>query len=135
MSPTYRDGDLLLVRRSRRLRRGRAVVFRSPDRSDPPLLVKRLVALPGDHHPALGWQVPPATFAVLGDNLARSRDSRHFGPLAVVLAIGHVLHHFPAAGRAGRPAERPAARSAGGPARCEAALLSGADAGLDREAR
>jgi signal peptidase I len=81
MAPTYHDGDVLLVHCGARLRRGRPVVFRTPGGGDPPYLVKRLVALPGDRHPAFPDPIPPAHIAVLGDNAARSQDSRHFGPL------------------------------------------------------
>jgi signal peptidase I len=97
MAPTYRDGDLLLVRRTSRLRRGQPVVFRTPETSEPPFLVKRLVALPGERHPAFHDSVPPGKIAVLGDNDRRSRDSRHFGPVDARSVMGHVLHCFPRA--------------------------------------
>jgi signal peptidase I len=106
MSPTFRDGDRVLVRRRtvRRLRRGDAVILRPP----PPVgpggrrlravnrwNVKRVAALPGDqvpaevleaagHHPS----VPADAIVVLGDN-PKSADSRSLGfyPAAGVLGV------------------------------------------------
>ncbi|MEV6306390.1 S26 family signal peptidase [Actinoplanes sp. NPDC051861] len=96
MAPTYTDGDVLLVRCGGRLRRGVPVVFRTPGETDPPFLVKRLVALAGERHPAFSEPVPPGRIAVLGDNTGRSQDSRHFGPIDTASVMGHVLHRFPA---------------------------------------
>ncbi|WP_163569602.1 S26 family signal peptidase [Fodinicola feengrottensis] len=53
---------------------------------DPPWLIKRAVALPGDVVPAevphlAGARVPADRFVVLGDNSARSYDSRRVGYL------------------------------------------------------
>jgi len=105
MTPTYRDGERLLVRRARRARVGRVVVLdnREPgaprglaDRMSPELLVKRLAAAPGDPVPeqvleAVGAQpgdrVPPGRIVVLGD-APGSVDSRSWGYLAANRLVG-----------------------------------------------
>jgi signal peptidase I len=65
MLPTYRPGDLLLGLRWFRPRPGHVVVAEQAGR----MLVKRLAAVTGGQ------------MTLLGDNLAHSNDSRHFGPL------------------------------------------------------
>ncbi|WP_412543586.1 S26 family signal peptidase [Longispora sp. K20-0274] len=102
MLPTYEPGDRLLVRRVGlgRVRRGDVVVFSSaasPDPDDPTngLLVKRAAAVPGDPVPAGipvdGPVVPAGSLLVLGDNAARSHDSRTLGYIAADALIGVVL--------------------------------------------
>jgi signal peptidase I len=64
MTPAFADGDRLLVRRTTRVRRGDAVVFRNPvpfgDGDDAlAWLVKRVSALPGD-------AVPPDVREIVG---------------------------------------------------------------------
>ncbi|WP_433534465.1 S26 family signal peptidase [Micromonospora sp. CA-249363] len=117
MTPTYHGGDRLLVRRQpvTRLRAGAVIVFRSPDRADPDLvaefepervryvmpdtrlLIKRVVAAPGDPVPVervpvlagLGHDtVPAGMVVVLGDNPHVSHDSRAYGYLPVELIVG-----------------------------------------------
>jgi nickel-type superoxide dismutase maturation protease len=75
MVPALRDGDALLVWRTRRIRAGQIVVVRFP--GVPGLTVKRAVRAAG----AAGWWV-------LGDNPYGSTDSRELGPAQVV---GRVL--------------------------------------------
>jgi signal peptidase I len=105
MTPTYRDGERLLVRRTGRARVGQVVVLanRSPDGArgpadhlSPELLVKRLAALPGDRVPeqvletvgaAPGERVPPGRVVVLGDG-PDSTDSRHWGYLEAKSLVG-----------------------------------------------
>jgi signal peptidase I len=106
MSPTYADGEKLLVRRGghRRPQVGDVVVFRHPQlaramaRPDVDWLVKRVVAVDGDRVPdeirhAIGGSdaagaVPSGFLLVRGDN-PQSLDSRHFGyvPVADVLGV------------------------------------------------
>jgi len=88
MAPTLRDGERVFARRvpTRLLCRGEVVVFRlEPGNPPSGLLVKRLVALPGDD--VSRWLdeagfVPPGCVVVLGDS-PDSYDSRQFGYLPI----------------------------------------------------
>jgi signal peptidase I len=113
MAPALPGGDRFVVDlRARTPSRGDLVVFPSPE--DSCMLVKRVVALAGDvveagagglrvngevavpgEAPPLGALTVPAgrVFAV-GDNLARSRDCRHFGPVEIGAIRGRVLYVF-----------------------------------------
>lgn len=100
MEPTLHAGDRLLVRRVRLPAVGRGsivVVAGLRDPADPTteLLIKRAVALPGDPVPAgvpgAGVPVPADRLVVLGDNAARSHDSRALGPLPAAALVGLVL--------------------------------------------
>lgn len=104
MTPAFADGDRLLVRRTTRVRRGDAVVFRNPvpfgDGDDAlAWLIKRVSALPGDAVPPDvreivgapdGGLVPPGSLIVRGD-AARTQDSRHFGYVPQASLLGVVL--------------------------------------------
>lgn len=105
MAPTLHPGDRVLVAKVslRRVRRRQLVVFAHPGEvpeSDPPWMIKRAVALPGDVVPAevsqlAGARVPADRFVVLGDNSARSFDSRRAGYLRGDALLGVVVRHFP----------------------------------------
>jgi signal peptidase I len=91
MTPTYADGDRLLVsRRSDGWRRGMVVVGRPPG-IEGALFVKRLAALEGDsvmaEHGAT--TVPAGHCWVLGD-APNSGDSRHWGPVPLEGLVGVV---------------------------------------------
>lgn len=105
MAPTLRPGDRVLVVRLplRWVRRRQLVVFAPPDEvrheSNPPWLIKRAVALPGDVVPAeipnlAGARVPADRFVVLGDNSARSFDSRRAGYLDARALLGVVVRRM-----------------------------------------
>jgi signal peptidase I len=101
MEPTYSSGDRLLVRRSRlkSVRTGQIVVVQVP--GTPPgdttagRLVKRAAAVPGDpvppQIPISDQVVPEGRLLILGDNPARSNDSRRLGYIPADALIGVVL--------------------------------------------
>jgi signal peptidase I len=98
MAPTLSDGDRVLVRRRTvdSVRRGDIVVLlgpRMPGRGlsaadflagatndDRPLMIKRVVAAPGDPVPGRPAAVPGNEIIVTGDNESMSFDSRQAGP-------------------------------------------------------
>jgi len=101
MMPTLRDGERVLARRARRVRRGDIVAFVPPAGHSyfPELVhrVKRAVAIAGDTMPPAvaaalgipaGGRVPSGKLVVLGDN-PHSEDSRHYGFVdeATVIAV------------------------------------------------
>lgn len=94
MQPTLRAGERLLARRGMGAT-GDIVVVRNP-KGDPPLLVKRLAAGPGEELPEVlgGGVVPEGKVAVLGDNPRHSLDSRHFGLLPVTDVVGVALRRL-----------------------------------------
>lgn len=103
MAPTLHAGDRVLVARTslRGVRRRQVVVFAHPGGAvdDPPWLVKRVVALPGDVVPEsvpglAGDRVPAGRFVVLGDNAAKSLDSRRVGHLPADALLGVVLRRL-----------------------------------------
>jgi signal peptidase I len=106
MLPTLRPGDRVLVRRVRlhRVGRGQLVVVAPPADlpplpDNPPWLVKRAVALPGDPvPPILGGdgdaRVPPGKLLILGDNRGRSYDSRRAGYFAAEGLLGVVIRRL-----------------------------------------
>ncbi|MFF3443781.1 S26 family signal peptidase [Streptosporangium sp. NPDC002721] len=113
MEPALRSGDRLLVRRTKRARAGQLVVFVCPDpphaaepmpERDRPLLIKRVVAVPGDRVP-VGWEdpdmqeiagtvVPRGSLVVLGDNRETSWDSRYYGFVRRERFVGVVVRRL-----------------------------------------
>ncbi|MFC4912493.1 S26 family signal peptidase [Actinomadura gamaensis] len=103
MEPSLRSGDRVLIRRTRRVRRGQITLLRAVP--DDTLLLKRAVAVPGDHLPK-DWAdpdvksladttVPRDTIVVLGDNRPTSWDSRHFGHVQRTQILGVLLARIP----------------------------------------
>ncbi|MFF1609749.1 S26 family signal peptidase [Amycolatopsis sp. NPDC058278] len=108
MAPALLSGDRVLVRRTRRPRRGQVALMRFPQLpSGAPtgdqLLLKRVVAVAGDRLPpgwaepdvhGLGGEVVPGGCAVvLGDNRPSSWDSRHYGFVPREQIVGVVVRH------------------------------------------
>lgn len=102
MEPSLRAGDRVLVRRAPadQIRRGQVVVLRFPshapkDIGNPPWLIKRVAALPGD--PVPHWvpvpdsYVPYGHLVLLGDNTTSSYDSRRAGYFAADTLLGIVV--------------------------------------------
>ncbi|MBB5873661.1 signal peptidase I [Allocatelliglobosispora scoriae] len=102
MEPTLLHGQRVLVWRTRRrlVRVGRLAVLAPPESAARrrPLLVKRLVALPGEPVPdefaaapgLLDGRVPADGLFVVGDNRAGSSDSRDLGPFPLAGLVGVV---------------------------------------------
>lgn len=100
MSPTYREGDRLLVRRvgPAAVRPGDVVVLTVPAGpvvDEIELMVKRVAAMPGDPVPdgiPVGERlVPPGRLVVLGDNPHASYDSRRAGYFDASTLVGVVV--------------------------------------------
>jgi len=108
MTPALRDGDRVLVRRCRldRVGPGDVVVVAMPSPSpdgDPPWLVKRVVAVPGDpvpharfpNLPVIDRVVPPGRLVLLSDDPAAGYDSRRVGYFAGETLLGVVVRTVP----------------------------------------
>ncbi|MEW9555139.1 S26 family signal peptidase [Nonomuraea sp. NPDC050783] len=109
MSPAYRPGDRVLVRRTGAVRRGQVVVFESTRPSGwgtgppaPPWAIKRVTALPGDPVPTdvaeavaarPGECVPEGALVVVGDGTS-SADSRVYGYLPADRVLGVVVRRL-----------------------------------------
>lgn len=99
MEPTLRHGERVLVRRAglAQVRRGQVVVFALPVPFDatsgnPPWMIKRVVALPGDPVPWLDsahddQRVPIGRFVAIGDNNPPGY-ARRAGPVAGTDLLG-----------------------------------------------
>jgi signal peptidase I len=106
MTPTLRAGQRVLVRRVpfHTLRPGQIVVLSFPPgvvegEDTPAWMVKRVLAVSGDPVPRdevatlrdePGERVPAGRFVVVGDNPARSLDSRTFGYARADMFLGTV---------------------------------------------
>lgn len=110
MSPTFHDGQRLLLRRTRtaKLETGTVVAIAptradgSTDREGRLWLVKRVAAAPGDPIPTgvpalanrAGEPVPAGFMVILGDNPAHSHDSRQEGLIDIARLRGVLLRSF-----------------------------------------
>lgn len=102
MAPTLLPGDHLLVRPSRRLRRGDLVVLADPE-TPGRWVVKRVAAPPGHAVVVDGRRLEAGDgLIVLGDNAAASTDSRGYGAVPLEAVHGRVWYRYAPAGRAGR---------------------------------
>lgn len=134
MTPTLLPGDRVVATRywfGRSPTAGDVVVFRSP--ADGSLLVKRVVAVPGDFVDSRGGRlrvggytlpepyvaaaaatgsiqpqvIPQGRYFVLGDNRAEAVDSRAWGPVPGELIVGRarcvLWHRRTPSGAAGEP--------------------------------
>lgn len=101
MEPTYKSGDRLLMTTAYWLfgdiQRGDVVVIIRPNGE---LLIKRVVAFAGERVPEKYWtplvymmggQVPEGHIFVVGDNLARSEDSRQIGAIPLSYVQGKIV--------------------------------------------
>lgn len=132
MQPNFSAGQFLIVSRAHYLlgqpQRGDIVVFDAPgddNMRDNPLLIKRLIGLPGDHiviengtillndallsEPYINQDGRPFRcnrycdvvlgadeYFLMGDNRNNSNDSREFGPVARVRIMGEaILRYWP----------------------------------------
>lgn len=103
MEPTFHDQQVVIVTRTYWLfgpiERGDVVVIRRGEE----LLIKRVVALPGDEippeylpdpeslpDPGIARKVKPGHLYVVGDNLEHSEDSRTLGPIPFEEIVGKV---------------------------------------------
>jgi signal peptidase I len=101
MAPTLRAGSLVAVSPLRGdPTRGSIVVVRQPDGSEH---LKRVAALPGEWFVVRGddLELRPSEYAVVGDNQAASRDSRHYGPVRLedIVAVARFCYWPPRAWR------------------------------------
>ncbi len=107
MSPTFADGDRVLVRRrpGSACRPGDLTVFANPVRpdgaiADPRWLVKRVAAVAGDVVPedvraaVNDESVVPAGALVVRGDADRTQDSRHFGYVPTDSVLGTVVRRF-----------------------------------------
>lgn len=113
MEPEFRHGGRVLIRRApvTTIRPGNVVVIEQdpaeagPDdpKQGPHLMIKRVVAVPGDPVPRDAFPalretpthaVPPGHLVVAGDNPKESYDSRHYGYVPADRFIGVVVRRI-----------------------------------------
>lgn len=78
MSPFLNEGHYALIWKTKRVKTGDVICFPDPENENQ-LLIKRIQA------------TSDKAFFVIGDNLERSRDSRHFGWIDRNNVIGKLI--------------------------------------------
>ena len=116
MSPTYNNGDYLLINKfNKDFSRGDVVIFRTEKQSTH-FLIKRIIGLPsekveirsgkifindqvlneayysGETSPDSSLTLGQDQYFVLGDNRTKSFDSRHFGPISKSSIEGKIFY-------------------------------------------
>ena len=81
MAPSYHSGDLVLIRRTRKVKRNNVVIAYRPDREEL-LIIKRVITITNKGY----W--------LQGDNSEFSDDSRLFGEVPKDLVKGIVLFKY-----------------------------------------
>lgn len=81
MTPAYKNGDFVLVRKTKKAEIGQVVICQRPDRPDL-LIMKRVQSLTENGY----W--------LKGDNQEYSDDSRVFGEVEKNLIIGKVIFKY-----------------------------------------
>jgi nickel-type superoxide dismutase maturation protease len=81
MTPAYKSGDLVLIRRTRKVKRNNVVIAHRPDREEL-LIIKRVITITNNGY----W--------LQGDNSEFSDDSRLFGEVPRDLVKGIVLFKY-----------------------------------------
>ena len=81
MAPAYKSGDLVLIRRTRKVKRNNVVIAHRPDREEL-LIIKRVITITNYGY----W--------LQGDNSEFSDDSRLFGEVPRDLVKGIVLFKY-----------------------------------------
>ncbi|MFM1986898.1 MAG: hypothetical protein RIS18_1115 [Actinomycetota bacterium] len=81
MSPKFRSGDLVLIRKTKKAKRNEVVIAQRPDKQDL-LIIKRVISITNNGY----W--------LQGDNAEFSDDSRLFGEVPRDLIKGVVLFKY-----------------------------------------
>ena len=81
MAPSYHSGDLVLIRKARKVKRNNIVIAHRPDQEDL-LIIKRVITITNNGY----W--------LQGDNPEFSDDSRLFGEVSKELIKGIVLFKY-----------------------------------------
>ncbi|MFF9677583.1 S26 family signal peptidase [Streptomyces eurythermus] len=97
MEPTLAPGSEVIARRvpPHSLSNGDIVVLLAPDSGQ--LIIKRIAAIGGTPNPAAegaAGDVPDGMVVLLGDNLDKSHDSRHFGCVPANQIMGRVIRQL-----------------------------------------
>ncbi|MCL2170686.1 MAG: signal peptidase I [Defluviitaleaceae bacterium] len=98
MSPTFSPGDRIIISRIAAISgfsRGDLVMSRIPIDGYNMNMVKRIYGIPGDFvNFGGGILLGDGEYFIVGDNLANSIDSRHFGPINQQQITARVLFRY-----------------------------------------